>query len=90
MILLHSVSDKQRDIQTERHTDRETYRQTDSYLVQRERLGGGVLHVPLSVADCGRVGSRSLSDINLSNITEVVSLINVSVLDEAVSVTAPS
>ena len=44
MLLLHSVS------------DRETYRQrdiqTDSYLVQRERLGGGVLHVPLSVADC--------------------------------------
>ena len=49
-----------------------------------------MLHVPLTVADCGRVGSRSLSDINLSNIIEVVSLINVSVLDEAVSVTAPS
>ena len=49
-----------------------------------------MLHVPLSVADCERVGSRSLSDMNLSNITEVVSLINVSVLDEAVSVTAPS
>ena len=49
-----------------------------------------MLHVPLTVADFERVGSRSLSDINLSNITEVVSLINVSVLDEAVSVTAPS
>ena len=78
MLLLHSVSDRQRDIQT------------DSYLVQHERLGGGVLHVPPTVADCERVDSRSLSDINLSNITEVVSLINVSVLDEAVSVTAPS
>ena len=76
--------------QTERHTDRQRDIQTDSYLVQREKLGGGVLHVPLSVADCERVGSRSLSDMNLSNITEVVSLINVSVLDEAVSVTAPS